>query len=425
MVRGALLFIPSHSGQVIAIEAARGHLLHAHAGATWLGSEVPYNADFSPGTKERKIMQHTFNSFIWDGRYRLVSQMGLAGALLLLLFAIGLPTMAQSEGAQLRLGHFVFDGPSVNLYVDDAVVADQNGTAALYYSMTLPSTYRALTAGAHTFALTAEGESLDSAIVSEQEFTLEAEHRYLLALLGNVTTDDLHLALIDETAAIAEQDITRSAVTIMINNLTGIAALDMLFAGQPFLTNLAYGDFAVTQDPTEGSGTLITAHDNPDTVIMEFPEAVGSPAHFFAAFVFSGAYSGTLWDGYTALYTGQYEGELTITDGGVITVGDALPVEFTDMGQRVRFTLVLDAPAVLDIIQSGEAGFDAFVRLYDAAGNVLRENDELSMDDNADGIFDAGWTGLSLDAGTYVIEAGTYTDTGVGSFTVAVSEATS
>ena len=199
--------------------------------------------------------------------------------------------------------------------------------------------------------------------------------------------------------------------------------MDGRFAGQPYFDNLAYGDPVVTQDPTEGSGTLIVDHDNPDAVIVDFPDAVGSPAHFFAVFVFSGNFSGAPWEGYTALYTGQYEGELTLSDGGVITVGDALPVEITDMGQRVRFSLVLDAPAVLDIIQSGEAGVDAYVRLYDAAGNLLQENDELSLDDNADGIFDAGWTGLSLDAGTYVIEAGTYTDTGAGSFTLSVSEA--
>ena len=277
-------------------------------------------------------------------------------------------------------------------------------------------------AGAHTFAVSAEGEALDSALVGAQEFTLEAGHRYMLAVMGNVSLNDLHFTLIDETAIIAENDIKLSAVTIIINNLAGIPAMDVTFADKPVITNLAYGNYDIMQDPTEGSHTHIIAHGDPTAVILDVPEAVGSPAHFFAVFVFSGTFSGAIWEGYTALYTGQFEGELTIIDGGPIAVGAALPVEFTDMGQRVQFTLTLDKPAVLDIVQSSAEELDASLRIYDSAGNMLYENDELSLTDPA-GFWDAGWNGLSLEAGTYILEAATFIDTVVGTFTLSVSAA--
>jgi hypothetical protein len=238
--------------------------------------------------------------------------------------------------------------------------------------------------------------------------------------MGNVSLNDLHFTLIDETAGLAGNDITQSAVSLFVNNLAGVPAIDWQFGGEPFLTNVAYGDYGIYQDPTEGMGSVITAHGDPEAVILEAPDAVGSPAHFFAVFVFSGTFSGTPWDGYTVLYTGQFEGELTVVDGGPIAVGETLPVEITAMGQRVQFTLTLDEPAVLDIVQSGAAWLDAFARVYDPEGNILYETDELTMDDNADGIYDAGWNGLELDAGTYIIEAATFVDVGTGAFMVTV-----
>ncbi len=366
-------------------------------------------------------MQYLWNSAQLNGKFGRLVWTGLV-LLCLLLFGVRV-TAAQTESAQLRVGHYVFDAPAVNLYVNGEIVTGTDGTPMLYGSMTLPPQYVDLAAGTSTFAVTAEGEPLTAALVGEQEFTLEAGHRYMLAVLGNTALADLHVTLIDETTALAEHDINLSAVTIFINNLAGVPALDFVFGGETVIDNLAYGDYVIMQDPPEGMGSLITAHGDPEGVILEVPDAVGSPAHFFAVFVFSGTFSGAVWDGYTALYTGQFEGELSILDGGPIAVGEALPLELTDIGQRVQFTLTLDESAVVDIVQSGAAWSDAFARIYDATGNILYEIDELSMDDNAEGNYDAGWNGLELDAGTYVIEAATFIDIGTGEFTLSVSAA--
>lgn len=365
-------------------------------------------------------MQHQWNSTRLNGKFRGFARIGLL-LLFLLMFGVTM-TSAQIEGAQLRVGHYVLDAPAVNLYVNGEIAAGADGTPVLYGSMTLPTEYLDLSAGVHTFAVTAEAEPLEPALVAAEEFSLEAGHRYMLAVLGNISADDLHFTLIDETEALAEADINLSAVTIVVNNLTGVQAIDGLFDGDLYFDDLVYGDYFVLQDATEGSGTLIIADSNPEAVVLDFPEAVGSPAHFFAVFVFSGTFSGAQWDGYAGLYTGQFEGELTIVDGGAIAVGEVLPAEITDMGQRVQFTLTLDEPAILDIVQSGEAGLDAVARIYDPAGNLLYENGELT-EDNAEETFDAGWNGLEFAAGTYIIEAGTFVDIGTGEFTLSVSAA--
>lgn len=342
---------------------------------------------------------------------------------LLMGAALARPLSAQEappDTAQLRLGHFVFDGEDVGLVMDGVMTLGQDGEPVLFSPMTLPSQYLDLAEGVHTFAVTAEGGSLDAALVPEQEFTLEIGHRYLLALMGNVSEDDLHLMLIDETAAMEANDITQSAVSLFINNLAGVPAIDWQFDGEPFLTDVAYGDYAIYQDPTEGIGSFITAAGDPMAVILDVPYAEGSPAYFFAVFAFSGTFSGTPWEGYTALYTGSFEGSLTIIDSGVISVGDVLPLEFTEMGQRVQYTLTLDTPTVLNITQTGESGLDPFLRMYDTNGNLQRESDEITMLDNPEGIYDAGWLDLSLEAGTYIIEAGTFIDTGTGASVVTV-----
>ena len=84
--------------------------------------------------------------------------------------------------------------------------------------------------------------------------------------------------------------------------------------------------------------------------------------------------------------------------------------------------MTLDKPAVLDIVQSSEEELDASLRIYDSAGNMLYENDELSLTD-PEGFWDAGWNGLALEAGTYILEAATFIDTVVGTFTLSVNAA--
>jgi hypothetical protein len=290
----------------------------------------------------------------------------------------------------------------------------------VFSPMTLPTQYMDLPADTHNFSLVPDGKELVFAFFDEQEFTLEAGHSYLLAILGNVSADDLHFTLIDETEALEQMDISFSAVTIHINNLYGIEAMDATLNDDPIYSNLLYGDYFVGQDPLEGQGSKIMVHDDPDTVIFEYADATGSPANVFAVFAFSGTFPGTMFEDFVPFYVGQYAGEMTIIDGGSIAVNDAATISFDDIGQRVQFTLTLDETTTLDILQAATdvtSGADAYLRIYNASGDVIVENDELSRDNT-----DAGTLALELDAGIYILEAATFVDLGVGEFTLTVSE---
>jgi hypothetical protein len=368
--------------------------------------------------KEIKQMKQQF-------RHTMFPQWLLIVIIALLCFGVAIPSAAQADMAQLRVAHYVFGAPSVNLYVDGKVIVGAaDNLPSVFSPMTLQGQYIDLTAGVHTFAAVPDGDTLKSAVINDQEFTLETGRHYMLAVMGHLAASDLHFTLLDETAAIEQNDITKSAVTFLINNVYGIPAIDISFADKPIVNNLAYGDAFIMQDPTEGKGSKITAHGDPNSVIFAYADAVGSPANILAVFVFSGTFPGTMDKDYTVYYDELYVGKLTITDSGTIAVGDSLPVEFTGIGQRVQYKLTLTKTTTLDILQTANdvtSGGDANLRLYNAAGDMLFLNDELTMDDNAQGIFDAGWKGLTLDAGTYTLEAGTFVDAGTGAFTLSVN----
>jgi hypothetical protein len=212
----------------------------------------------------------------------------------------------------------------------------------------------------------------------------------------------------------------------MINNLYGVPAIDVSLGDQMMVANLAYGEYSLVQDPTEGKGSKIAVHGDPNAVIFAYADAVGSPANYFAIFVFAGTFPGTFQEDYAAYYAGQFVGKLSLIDGGAITVGDVLPVDITAMGQRMDFTLKLNQDANLDILESAKditTGADAHLRIYNATGDVIFENEELTIADDSQGVYDAGWKGLALKAGTYTLEAGTFIDTSTGAFTLSVHPA--
>lgn len=112
--------------------------------------------------------------------------------------------------------------------------------------------------------------------------------------------------------------------------------------------------------------------------------------------------------------------EPVITDGGAIAIGDSVDGEVT-VGERVQYTLTADADAVVTITVSDPDGaFDSYLRVYDADGNLLAENDDIEL-----GVqINSSVEGLELAAGdTVIIEVGTYADSSAGAFTLTVEAA--
>jgi len=123
---------------------------------------------------------------------------------------------------------------------------------------------------------------------------------------------------------------------------------------------------------------------------------------------------------YADLYPGTYTllvSEPSVTDGGLILPGDSATVTIDPLGTRVRYTLTLDSAALVTIDLRAVGDGDALLRLYDEAGMLIAENDDIE----GGVIVDARLAGLQLEAGMYIIEAATYNDTGVGEFTLSVA----
>lgn len=112
--------------------------------------------------------------------------------------------------------------------------------------------------------------------------------------------------------------------------------------------------------------------------------------------------------------------ETVVTDGGAIAVGESVDGEVA-VGERVQYTLTADeAMAVTITVSDPEGAFDSYLRVYDADGNLLAENDDIEL-----GVqINSAVEGLELSAGDVVIiEVGTYADSSAGSFTLTVEAA--
>jgi hypothetical protein len=122
-------------------------------------------------------------------------------------------------------------------------------------------------------------------------------------------------------------------------------------------------------------------------------------------------------------------------DGGTVAAGDTIVGEIADGGNRVSYTLTLDADTSLNLYANAtgprtndESGmrFDPVLYVYDAQDRSLFWNDEATYEDDVSlGISDAGMEGIELTAGVYTIEVGGFIDLITGPYELIVESATS
>lgn len=110
-------------------------------------------------------------------------------------------------------------------------------------------------------------------------------------------------------------------------------------------------------------------------------------------------------------------GELVYTDGGELAVGDTVEGAVA-VGERVGYTLNVEADAVVTISLGDPTGqFDTYLRVYDAEGNLIAEND----DSVPGSVYNSLVEGLELTGGSLVyVEVGTYADSSAGEYTLSV-----
>ena len=106
-------------------------------------------------------------------------------------------------------------------------------------------------------------------------------------------------------------------------------------------------------------------------------------------------------------------------DAGEIALDEPVAGELV-LGTRDRYTFTAEADITVDIVLSDETGqFDTVLRVYDADGNVISENDDA---DNT--TYNSAIVGLEvLEGETIVIEVASYEDLTTGPYQLAVTEA--
>ena len=111
--------------------------------------------------------------------------------------------------------------------------------------------------------------------------------------------------------------------------------------------------------------------------------------------------------------------------GGTVRLGEPAQGAIEHIGDRVGYSLTLDADSTLDVMvpATGNAAegtlLDSVLYVVDASGSILFWNDELSLGDPT---LDAGIEGLALPAGAYTLVVGALDDE-VGPFTLSVDAA--
>jgi hypothetical protein len=326
-------------------------------------------------------------------------------------------TDTPGETVRVRLAQFAVDAPELEIFVDDVLYVAPDGSTHVPPGSV--STHVQFPAGSYRVALSPVDAGAEGAVVGPEAFAFEAGHTYTLAVVGQFADDDVRFQLIDETEAFP--DVATISSRILVHNLKGAPNIDMIADGEIIISDLAYGEVATADQPIGSIETILfTAAGEPETVIFQggLPIWHRGTTYLLAL---SGNYPGEPGTDYFPIPAIVYMGDITTVDGGSIALGDELEGEVTAPGERVSYTLELEEEAVVNILLTAlaDSSLDAYVRLYDADGNLLVENDELDFIDEPT---DAGITDYTLAAGSYTLEVASWGDAFPGTYVLSVAE---
>ncbi|MCX9076567.1 MAG: DUF4397 domain-containing protein, partial [Candidatus Methanoperedens sp.] len=119
----------------------------------------------------------------------------------IMIFVFSNLALAHDEMAHVRVGHFAAGAPSVDVFVNGEAVLEDVAPAVL-------SDFLEFEPGTLTFAISSTGEGMDAAVVSA-ELDAEAEHNYSVSVIGQVSDSSYMPLVIDETAAMADCDMSK------------------------------------------------------------------------------------------------------------------------------------------------------------------------------------------------------------------------
>jgi hypothetical protein len=187
--------------------------------------------------------------------------------------------------ARLRVGHFVFGGPNVDVLINGEIAMNP-GQAQADIPAAMVTGYMYLEAGTYSVAIVPTGKSIDDALIGPLDINLETGHGYTLAMMGQLEDNSVKPLVIDETALLQESRTDKGQFTLtVINNAAGTTAIDFfkdgggpqdVKYGDFVTTSIANGDgrvcneFAITFDDTNIASEPMSGKCGPDEPGMDF-----------------------------------------------------------------------------------------------------------------------------------------------------------
>lgn len=205
--------------------------------------------------------------------------------------------------ARLRVANLVFDSPNIDMLVNGEIAVNGGVVQADLFPGYIGG-YLYLEPGSYSVAVVPTGEDVGEALIGPLDMSLEAGHRYTLAMMGQIEDESIEPLMLDDTAILQESRTDPEQFTIIfLNNVAGTTTIDFdKEGGGP--RDVRYGTFAVSSFANgdgRDCGDFVVAFD--DTVVEENPGngecGVVEPGMDFTV-AFIGHYPGTEGEDFTA-----------------------------------------------------------------------------------------------------------------------------
>jgi len=328
-----------------------------------------------------------------------------AGLMLILAFTV--PALAHDDMAQVRFGHFVAGAPNVDVFVNGEAVLEDVAPAVL-------SDFLEFEPGTLAIAISPAGEGMDAAIVSA-ELDAEADHNYSVSVIGQVSDSSYAPLVIDETAEMADCDLSKNVFRILINNIENGPPISFYENDMWIEKNIEYGTYAATCAPAFfwDTGKAVVGEDL-DNPLFDFDSEKDGVGGFWEP------YTVYMW-GLMGKYPGNPGEDYDFGGGNLYVVAPDLPT-------------FLSAFTGLGLTSTGDPiyEFDTFVSAIDAAdlSETLANDGPFTIFAPPDSAFDVMpdkdmlLNHIVQGAMTYddLAEAGTVTTLGGADLTITASE---
>ncbi|MDX1990762.1 MAG: pre-peptidase C-terminal domain-containing protein [bacterium] len=334
-----------------------------------------------------------------------------------------------------RFAHFAFDAPAIRLLLNGQTLVELlNPTfeqELVPLSFGLVSEYSELVVSGETYTVNLgfieDGTEPDEPLAELREFTALAGHTYTIALVGSYEAGTLDILTIDETEIAAQFDLSNKGLYILINTLTGVESLDLTSQAAILVNNVAYGGYGYgtastapgTLRVSTGRGTGSIAEPVQD--LLEIP-SMGVAPGVLSIYAIAGSFPGEAFIDYGSVEVRTFVLSPTVSEGGTIALEEDARGSL-ESGQRIRYTLTLEATTIVTIelrgVDTPPLPLDAYLRLYDSQGDVIAANDEISFTDTTT---DARLRRLMLEPGTYIIEVASWNDAYPGEYRLIVEQ---